>query len=287
MSEISFRSPSGVSSTTPITVDSNYKSTYSLNMFKNTSSQGLISWVDMGLQYDTIKTKFDIEMENIADYLKDFENNLKGGQYETITPIISDAVGFYPLTPLYKSCVISGETPIDKYYELSITNKPQTKNLMITNKAVRYAIESVPNGLDLTLADTYPTCGNFTGWTLDGLDLPYTKNVAKGRLNIADKSHQLNKGAYNAKRYKRDFGETVNITMVLDEEKTRQLLSKLSVLRGSSFNIHTPLKYNFFAHLYPTNTSFNCILSKSDIVMEFVSHKNIKVSFSIQLLEVN
>jgi len=287
MGELAFRTPIGVGSYTPIVVSNSYESTLSLALHKNIGSNGVLSWVDMGSEYDRINTKVNIELLNELDYLKEFEENLKGGEFQTVTPVIKGATGFYPLTPLYKSCVKSGEPPVDNYYELSITNYPEPSQVNITGDAVQYSLDVIPNGSVLTLADTFSGCGKYTGWTLDGLELPFPISMPSPSLNIVDKSIQLNKGAYNAKRYRREGGETVKIDLKLDEENTRQLLSKLSTLRGSQFDIVTPLNYNYFAHLYPTNSSFKCILNSENIGIKYNGHKDITVTLSIRLVGVN
>ena len=281
MSTIGFRTSDGLADITTATIDSSYSSTLSLALVKNIGCGGVVSWVDMGAEYDTLKSKLNVEILNSGDNLIDFENNLKGST-KTITPVISDAIGFYPLTPLYSNC-----GGVANQYELSLINAPQPKSLMVTGKAVQYAFEVIPNSTTLTLASAYPSCGKYSGWTLDGLDLPYTTNVPKGRLNTVNKSAQLNSGAYNPQTYKREFGEAVKVSVHLDEEKTRQLLAKLKAVRGSQFDIVTPLNYNYFAHLYPTNTSFKCILSSNKVAVKVENHKNITVSFSIQLQAVN
>ena len=286
MAEIAFRSPTGLSAWTPIVIDRGYSSKYRLAMHSNVGVNGFVSWADMTSEFDTIDSEIKIEMLNDSTNLIDFENNLKGGQYNTITPVIRDCAGLYPLTPLYKSCMKSGDTPVDNYYELSIDGFPQPKQLNLDNSAVQYTLDIIANGEDIALATSYPTCGKYTGWTLDGLDLPYPINMPKPKLNIADKSAQLNKGASNPKMYKREFGEIVKLDLNLDEEHTRLFLAKIYSLRGSIFTVSTPLNYNFFAHLYPTYTTFQCILASSEIAISTTGHKNIKVSFSIQIQAV-
>ena len=181
----------------------------------------------------------------------------------------------------------SGDTPIDNYYELAIANTPQPKQVNIGDSAVQYTIEAVANGVDLVLSSAFEECREFDGWTLAGVELPYAVSMPSPKLNIADKSSQLNVGAYNPKRYQREFGEAVKITMNIDEEKTRELLSTFQTIRGSEFTIVTPLNYNLFTHLYPTNTSFQCILDNSAISMKFAGNRDVTVSFYIKLLAVN
>ena len=60
MSQIAFRDSVGVGDFTDIVVSKNYDATFSLNMFKNIGSEGVVSWVDMGAEYDLINSKFSI-----------------------------------------------------------------------------------------------------------------------------------------------------------------------------------------------------------------------------------
>jgi hypothetical protein len=288
--ELGWRSSTGVSDFIPCVVSNNYSSVFSLALHRNVDSQGIVSWVDMGAAYDTIKTKFNIELSDFDDFLA-FEGQLKNkegavNQSETETPVIRYGTGFYPLTPLYENCTKSGEEEDAGYYELALTRKPQPKQLNLNSDAVQYSLETVPNGLDLSLSPEIASCRKFDNWTLDGLGLPYPTQKVSPRLNSNSKSMQLNQVADNTSRYGRLYGETIKLTMNLDEERTRLFLAKMVVLRGEAFSVVTPLNFNFFAHLYPTNTSFQCILNKQDISLEFKGHKNINVSFSIQLVAV-
>ncbi len=287
MSQIGIRTGTTVSHITDVVISQSYSSIFTLAIIKNVGANGLSSWVDMGEIYDTIESKCKIELLNTTTVLEDFESNLKGSASGELTKtiVLQSTAGFYPLTPLYKKCVLSGDSKADNYYELSLTSQPQPQQVNIANSAVQYEFSVIPNGTDLTLADAYESCGNYTGWTLDGLDLPYSENT-KPVLNIVDKSKALNIGADNPRQIKKVNGESVKITLTLDEEKTRQLLAKLKALRGEEFTIVTPLNYNYFAHLYPTATSFKCILNDNKVSVDTSGHKNIKVSFSIQLTAV-
>jgi len=212
----------------------------------------------------------------------------KGGalqQSEVFTPVIRFADGFNPLTPLYENCTKSGDVQDSGYYELSFPPTNSPKQVNINSDAVQYEMSVFPNGDDLSLASAFDSCRSFTGWTLDGLGLPYPSSKVDPKLNTSIVSKQKNKGSSNQARYGVKYGEALKITLSLDEERTRLLLLKLKTIRGSQFDIVTPLNFNFFAHLYPTNTSFKCILYQPTIEVKTVGHKNLDVSFTIQLVE--
>ena len=75
MSQIAFRDSVGVGDSTPIVVSKNYDATFSLNMFKNIGSEGVVSWVDMGAEYDLINSKLnentDLDMKDKLLRVKD------------------------------------------------------------------------------------------------------------------------------------------------------------------------------------------------------------------------
>jgi len=78
----------------------------------------------------------------------------------------------------------------------------------------------------------------------------------------------------------------VRVSVELDDENTRQLVSLFRNIRGASFTVIAPESYNLFAHLYPNNTTFECILNSEALELGYKNHNNIQATFSIQLTEV-
>ena len=292
---ISWRTSSGLVDEINCEFKGNYETTYTLNMFYNIDTNGQISWVDMGAEFDTIISSIDVILESTPlddnQTFKAFENHLinQGGalqQNETNTLVISGAEHFFPLTPMYKSNMITGDDPVDFWYELSIGNHPQPKNYNIFTKVLTYDLDVFPNEGVLVLADAFATCDTFDSWTIDGLGLPYPDKQPSGKLNINHRASQLNTGASNHARYGVEYGEISKITVRVDEEHARLLLLKLQSLRGSTFTVVSPENYYIFAHLYDSPTGFECILSDNKIKVDIKNFRDITITFSVQLVGV-
>jgi len=272
--------------------DEKYTIDYELNMFKNVGSNKQISWVDMGVAFDTLKcSDAKIIIENVDDRLEIFESYLKQGSLtdpyrETVTPVIRGSEFFYPLSPLYKSNTRDGDPLTDHHYELGLMNMPQPKNYNLFTKVLSYKMAIFPNNGVLQLAGSFTSCDTFSSWTLDGLGLPFPEGQFAGELNSNSVSKQLNTGASNYSRYSLDYGEISKIGLRLDEENARLLLAKLGTVRGLPFDITAHESYYIFGHLYPSDTSFRCILSDSKIKIKTKGFRNWVITFSIQLVAV-
>ena len=291
MTEIGYRATAGIGGFIPVTVGHSYSTKLSLAMHKNIGVTGMASWVDMTAEFDTLKTSFKIEMLNSSDDLLSFENFLKmrnvyGANDESESLVIRFADGFYPLSTMYKGNYITGDTATDNQYDLAVTNKPQPTAINYSTDAVQYSFDVVPLGTELIPATPFASCQTYSGWTLDGLSLPYPESQPNGKLNSNSSAQQLNKGATLPYRYGNEYGETVDIAVEVSEETARQLLLKLSTIRGSKFTLIAPQSYRFFGNLYPSNTNFECILNDNVIEISTSNHNNITIKFSIQMQAV-
>ena len=266
-----------------------------LNMHRAIDTNGIVSWIDMGSVYDTIKSSFPIELDLAGSRI--FEQYTKNKGSSTTTNIkniaIYDAAGFYPLSQMYKSNLIA----VDDFapdaeiadgafeYQLSLLNMPQPDNVNMFSDAVQYTLEVAPIKGLLVASDSITPCSAYNGWTLGGVDLPYSENEFNASLlNTNSLSTQLNDGTDNSFRVGRTYGEVAEISVLVDTAKAKELLLKIKSERGSQITCTFPLAYNPFAHIYEGVTDFYCILFNNDIGIKSLNHNNIEISFKLQVV---
>jgi len=255
-----------------------YKTELSLAMKKIRNSRGMISWVDMGVEFDDYQC--DFSFSNLAEVQDNIEAIVKSVDDIEFSSI-SD---FYPFTPAFN---------YGSGLDIAIKKTGNIKAIDPLNKAYKSTWKIVPAMTDVaaTLGSATEIVDEFRSpehWALGGtVLLPSPVKGYSAAINNNRSAMLLHGSYYDARTTTEDEGEITKISVILDEDTARRFILYIIGVRGGTMSSVFPTGHHPFGRSYDGMTNFNTVLADKVIKCTHADYRKYIVEFNLQVVSAS